>query len=559
MRVGLGFKLATLVSMIASVACGIALLAYIQIGEEHRRAAEVDATWTRTLRAQTLARSIEEVVVAATAVYTADDKESARPKFDGLKAALLQVERDRDLFLAAYAGTADDQELYRLKHDLTEFIAYQSDTAELGLTISPKAALIQGTDAPATKSREDMLKNISRIGAETERELDRRRTTDGEAREQARRALVTVAIGTLLCGLIAAAWFARAQIARPLTRLADSLRALSSGDLTGEVPLRGRRDETGTMARAIAQLQTALIEKKRTDANLSSRNTLDRDKALSLGRVTHAFEDRAAQVATELAVIAQQMDQVAREMARNAAATESQTALAEQGARHAADEVEIASDAAIAVTMSCEAIREQFTLRNRYVEAALEDVTESRDRAATLRTVGAEIGEVIKMIAAIAAQTNLLALNATIEAARAGEAGRGFSIVAAEVKSLASQTTVATQTIGAKIEAIRQATDDTVRAIAAIGLTIEEMSAMSSGINDTVDQQGEASQRISHSVVTVERGAEAVISNVSAVGEAARASSETAKNVLAVAARLSQTSKELGSEVAEFLRSIRAA
>src|SRR5205823_8973023 len=125
---------------------------------------------------------------------------------------------------------------------------------------------------------------------------------------------------------------------------------------------------------------------------------------------------------------------------------------------------------------------------------AVNEANRAGSEIRSLADAAMRIGDVIKLISEIAEQTNLLALNATIEAARAGEHGRGFAVVASEVKALANQTAQATEEISAQIQGIQSATGEAVAAIQAIGGTISEIDEISNQIAAAVDQQGAATR-----------------------------------------------------------------
>src|SRR5207247_8980042 len=115
-------------------------------------------------------------------------------------------------------------------------------------------------------------------------------------------------------------------------------------------------------------------------------------------------------------------------------------------------------------------------------EAAVRQAEQTDQRIGKLSRAAQQIGDVVKLITAVAEQTNLPALNATIEAARAGDAGRGFAVVASEVKSLAGQTAKATDEISSHILGMQGATQESVTAIKEIGGTIAQISTIASTI-----------------------------------------------------------------------------
>ena len=169
------------------------------------------------------------------------------------------------------------------------------------------------------------------------------------------------------------------------------------------------------------------------------------------------------------------------------------------------------------------------------------------------------IGDVVKLISEIAEQTNLLALNATIEAARAGEAGRGFAVVASEVKSLANQTAKATEEISTKVGEMQQSTTNSVAAVEAIAQTITEINGITAAIATSIEQQGLATREIARNVHEASAGTSQVSSNVTGISEAAADTGRVASRVNSASERVHGEVETLRREVTQFLQRLTSA
>lgn len=167
-----------------------------------------------------------------------------------------------------------------------------------------------------------------------------------------------------------------------------------------------------------------------------------------------------------------------------------------------------------------------------------------------------QIGAVVQLISEIADQTNLLALNATIEAARAGEAGRGFAIVAQEVKTLAGQTARATEDISQKVSEIQAATRLAVTGNDEIRETIASVSEISSTIASAVEEQSAATQEIARNIEEAAAGTGDVSASITSVSGTTKDTQNAASHVLAASTELCAQGavlKHLRGEMTDFL------
>ncbi len=260
-------------------------------------------------------------------------------------------------------------------------------------------------------------------------------------------------LSSLLIGLVAAVfglllvWLTARGVTRPILAVAERLRDIASGegDLTRRLDY-ARDDElgqlTGWFNRFLDKLQPVIAQVK---ASLhEARGTADQSAAIA--SQTSAGMQLQHREIEQVATAANEMSATAQDVAHNA----SQAAEAARGADQASQE----GLQLIAST------RQTIANLAAGMDAAM-------DEARSLAGRSEQIGSVLEVIRAIAEQTNLLALNAAIEAARAGEAGRGFAVVADEVRNLAQRTQVSVEEIRVVIEGLQQGTRDVVDAMQA--------------------------------------------------------------------------------------------
>jgi len=462
----------------------------------------------------------------------ASAREATLAEVDGINSGLQKG-------LAFYEGTIDEPEdraLFDAFMTAKErYQALQANVREAVLAnrLDNARQLVNGPLAQGTEAMMSTLTALVRYNAQG---AEKASTRSAEAYDESF-ALIIGALLLILLVLVAIATLLTRSIVVPLAEAVSVAERVASGDLTRDIPVEGR-DEPALLLGALARMQDSLRGTLRQIAASSEQLASASEELHSVTEDTsRGLHQQSAEI-DQAATAVNQMTAAVEEVAGNAVSTADASKNADQTTREGREQVNQALDS---------------------IRLLVEDVTGTSQEIEQLASSANEISRVLDVIGAIAGQTNLLALNAAIEAARAGEAGRGFAVVADEVRALAHRTQQSTEEIEQMIGAIQSGTE---RAVGAM----HSSQGRASGTLDIAQGAGRALETIAEAIASINQRnlviasaseqqaqvAREVDRNLVNIRDLSMQTSTGANQTSAAAQELSRLAVELNAMVAQF-------
>jgi methyl-accepting chemotaxis protein len=366
-----------------------------------------------------------------------------------------------------------------------------------------------------------------------------------------------VVLGAAACWLV---WRLARQPALALGDAAEALESLICAQLPNHVAVPPMRGEAAQVAAAVERLADTLRERERRDlVHRDLERSLQTSRRLNLSSLADEVQSVTGfgvqPIVDGVAALRRQADDIQNQLdsAHAIFAEAARTAETARATHGMIDQFSSEMTAAIAE------IAAQLRYGAQMGDAAVSRANVSRGAINALAHAAEDIGAIVGVIQTIAEQTNLLALNATIEAARAGEAGRGFSVVAAEVKSLAMQTGRSTDQIAAKVAEIQSTTLEVVSSLSGIAESIEQLSGITGSVSAAVDEQRATTESFWDNAKQMTAASSEIARRIAEASDALTSSAEGIREVAATADAIQDISDTLETSIPEMVhRAVKA-
>ncbi len=352
---------------------------------------------------------------------------------------------------------------------------------------------------------------------------------------------------------------ARRHLVRPMAELTQVMNRLADGDTSIAASHSKREDEIGRMSRALATFRDNAETRRKLEEDQKQQDAkrleqsqrieaLVRDFAAELSESLESLNISSSdlkQEAVQLEVIAQDAQDAARAAISSASgASENVRSIAAAATELGASIEEISSRMATSASAA-----QKASGGSKCADQTVHELSKSTE----------SIGDIVAVISGVAEQTNLLALNATIEAARAGEAGRGFAVVASEVKMLANQTSRATEDISSRISQVQAISLRSVDEVRVVSELIEQMQEISAAVAAAAEQQSAATNSIASNVGFAAQMSNEAAQNVSSLVEATERTRSASQTVQSGAEAVEQLARVLRDASERFFERLKAA